>query len=240
MEFSELSRRLALRQATLLHQPQHLSSHVGRRPHDGSTGSLQGFNLGLCGALASRDDGSSVSHSTARGCGDSSNERDDRLVLGVVRFDVLGSILLGLAADFADHNNSLSLRILQKPLQAVNEVGSVERIPSDADTCGLSQSGHGCLMHRLVGESSRSADHTDLSLLMDVARHNSDLALTRLDDARAIGPNQPSLRLCHQRLLDLNHVLLRDALRDAHNKRNLSIESLQDGGSGTRRRHVND
>lgn len=42
-------------------------------------------------------------------------------------------------------------------------------------------------------------------------RHDANLALSRLDDARAVGPYQPGARLLLQAPLDLDHVMLRDA-----------------------------
>ena len=41
-------------------------------------------------------------------------------------------------------------------------------------------------------------------------------------------------------MLYLDHVLLRDALRDTDNEGNLGLNCLQDGGSRARRRHVDD
>ena len=49
--------------------------------------------------------------------------------------------------------------------------------------------------------------------------HDADLALAGLDDARAVGPDQARLALVLQYLLHLDHVVLRDALRDAHHLR---------------------
>ena len=44
----------------------------------------------------------------------------------------------------------------------------------------------------------------------------TDLALIRLDDTGAVGADKARRRLLLERVLDLGHVLLRDALRDAH------------------------
>ncbi len=45
--------------------------------------------------------------------------------------------------------------------------------------------------------------------------HDADLALAGLDDAGAVGADQARLRLL-EHLLHLDHVVLGDALRDAH------------------------
>lgn len=47
-------------------------------------------------------------------------------------------------------------------------------------------------------------------------RHDANLALSRLDDARAVGPYQPGPRLLLQAPLDLDHVMLRNACHRTH------------------------
>ena len=47
-------------------------------------------------------------------------------------------------------------------------------------------------------------------------RHNTDLALAGLDDAGAVRANQPRFALVLQNFLHLHHVVLGDALCDAH------------------------
>ncbi len=50
-------------------------------------------------------------------------------------------------------------------------------------------------------------------------RHDANLALAGLDDAGAVGANQPRFALVLQNLLHLHHVVLGDALCDAHHLR---------------------
>ena len=78
------------------------------------------------------------------------------------------------------------------------------------------------------------------ALLVDVARHDADLALARLDDARAVRPDEARHALLRQRVLHPHHVLLRDPLRDAHHQRHLRLERLQDRSGRERRRDVDD
>ena len=59
----------------------------------------------------------------------------------------------------------------------------------------------------------------------DSPRHDSDLAFAGLDDARAVGANEPSLGSCHV-VLGANHVLLRDTLRNTHHKVHLGVDGL--------------
>lgn len=46
-----------------------------------------------------------------------------------------------LASNFPDHHNALRLWVIGEPLQAVDEVGAVERIAPDTDTGALA---HAC------------------------------------------------------------------------------------------------
>lgn len=92
-------------------------------------------------------------------------------------------------------------------------------------------------MDGLVSESTGSRNDSYTSLLVDVARHDTNLALfsircyidvdkeftkrpthlTRSNDSRAVGANQPGLGLPDEPVFHLHHVLLRDTLGDADN-----------------------
>jgi hypothetical protein len=48
------------------------------------------------------------------------------------------------------------LWVVEEHLQAVDEVGSVERVSSDAHTQGLPQAHHGGLVDSLVGQGARA------------------------------------------------------------------------------------
>lgn len=51
------------------------------------------------------------------------------------------------------------------------------------------------MTHRFIGQSPRSRNNSNTTRFMDVARHNSDFAFSRLDNTRAIGANQPGFGL---------------------------------------------
>ena len=59
-------------------------------------------------------------------------------------------------------------------------------------------------------------------------------------DTGAVWPDQFGLVLPDEGMFYLDHVLLRDALRDTDNEGNLGLNRLQDGGSRARRRDVDD
>ena len=58
----------------------------------------------------------------------------------------------------------------------------------------LAEPGVGGLAHRLVGQRARARHDADAARLVDVARHDADLALARRDDARAVRTDQARAR----------------------------------------------
>ena len=75
---------------------------------------------------------------------------------------------------------------------------------------------------------------------MNVAGHDSNLALTWLDDTWAVRSNKTSLGLRLHDRLNLDHIEGGDTLSDADNEVHLSLDSLQDGVGGEGRGHIND
>src|SRR5690242_17963966 len=84
------------------------------------------------------------------------------------------------------HDRLLDLRALQ-------EIGAVDRIAADADAGGLAEASRGRLRHRFIGERARARDDADLAALVDMARHDADLALARRYDPRTIGAYEARL-----------------------------------------------
>mmetsp|Transcript_44063 Transcript_44063/g.58469 ORF Transcript_44063/g.58469 Transcript_44063/m.58469 type:complete len:225 (+) Transcript_44063:274-948(+) len=190
--------------------------------------------------LASGNDGTGVAHAAAGGRSLAGDEADDGQVAVVVGAEPLSGLLLGLAADLTNHDDTFSLGIVDELGEHVNEVGAVEGVATDADNSRLAETLRGRLVDGLVGEGARAGDHTDLTLGVDVARHDADLALARLDNAGAVRANQARLALRLHDRLHLDHVEGGDALRDAHDEVHLSLNGLEDGVGGEGRRHVDD
>lgn len=232
----------ALAQLQPLHFLVQLLAHLrGAACHDDAR-PLQRVDLVLGTALAARNDGTSVAHATTRGRSETGDERDHRLGLDalVVLQQVFGGLLLSNSADLADHDDALGLGIAQEDLQAVDEVGAVEGVAADAHAQRLAQTDLGGLVHGLVGEGARPRHDSDAAPLVDVAGHDADLAALRGDDAGAVGADQTALALTQQRVFDADHVVLGDALSDAHNQSHLGLHRLHDRLGRTRRRHVDD
>jgi hypothetical protein len=187
-----------------------LADQRGRlRNHDACI--LHGLDLAGSVSLALLDDGASVAHSPLGRCSEASDEANHGLVLLVVLLQPIAGDLLGLSSDLADHDDALSLGVDHKLLEDIDEVGSVEGVSSDADDGGLSEAGLGCLVDGLIGEGSGSADDADLAGLVDVSRHDADLALVGLDDSGTVGPDHSGLVLGAKGMLHLDHIVLRDS-----------------------------
>merc|ERR1719452_119351 len=155
-------------------------------------GLLKSFNLGTSSTLSTGDDGTSVSHSSARGSGHSGNKGDNWLSIWsrVVLNQIISCLLLGLATDFSNHDDTGGFGVVDENLEAVNEVGTIERVSTNANTQGLAKADSTGLMDGLIGESARPADNTNAAFLVDVSGHNANLARTRSNNSRAVGSDQ--------------------------------------------------
>src|SRR5690606_13071534 len=147
-------------------------------------------------------------------------------------------LLLGGAADLANHHDTLGLGIGVELFQHVDEGHAVDRVAADADTGALAQTDVGGLLDRLVGQGAGAGDDADRTGHVDVARHDADLALARRDDARAVGADQVDVREILQGRLDLQHVQHRNAFGDAGDYLDAALGRFQDRVGGEGCRHV--
>lgn len=60
------------------------------------------------------------------------------------------------------------------------------------------------------------------------------------DDSGAVGADQARFVLSQQAVLDLHHVVLRDALSDGDDQRHFGVESFENGLGGAGWRNVDD
>lgn len=189
----------------------HGASQTGGRALDDDAGGLEGLDLGVGAALAAGNDGAGVAHAAARGRADAGDEADDGLaaVDGVVLAQEVGGVLLGRAADLADHDDAVRVLVLEEDLEAVDEVGPAEGVTANADDEGLAEAGLGGLVDGLVGQGAGTGDDADATALVDEAGHDADLALAGGDDAGAVGPDEAGLGLALQDIGDTHHVYAR-------------------------------
>ena len=81
------------------------------------------------------DDRARVAHAASRRRGLPGNQTHDGLFH--VRFDVLGSLFLRVAADFADHHDGVRFGIFVEQADRIEERRADNRIAADADAGGL-------------------------------------------------------------------------------------------------------
>ena len=154
---------------------------------------LEGRDLVLRLARAARDDRAGVAHSLPRRgslAGDESRHRLGKFA----RCLELRGLLFGIAADLAHHQHGVRVRVRLKERECVDEARPVDRVAADAHARALADAEVGELPHALVRQRARSADHANPPRLVNVTRHDADLAGPRRDDARAVRPDQPEPR----------------------------------------------
>ena len=176
-----------------------------------------------------------MAHALAGRGGDTSDIADHRL--GDVLADELRSIFLGRAADLADHDDALGLRVVLKQAQAVDEAHAVNGIAADADAGALAEARTRGLMHGFIGQGAGTRHDTDAAWLVNGTRHDADLTFTRRDDARAVGSDQTHLGTRRQARLDAQHVEHRNAFGDAGDDFDAGVGRFTDSVGGERRRH---
>src|SRR3569623_1155513 len=219
----------------------HRLAQLGGGGGDGDLGRLQRLDLFRRRALAAADDGAGVAHALAGGRGLAGDERRHRL-LHVVAHE-RGRVLLGRAADLADHQHRLGRWIGLEQLQHVDEVQPLHRIAADPHRGGLPATQRGQLMRGLERQSARTRHHALAAGLVDVARHDPDLARARRDDAGAVRADQRdglarSALHVAQGPLGPHHVQGGDPLGDADDHVDARGGRFQDGVGGARRRYV--
>src|SRR5579864_7390032 len=116
-----------------------------------------------------------MSHAPTWRRGRAGDEADHGL-LYLAALDELGAIFLGRAADLADHDDRLRVGVGEKHLEDINEIRAIDRVAANADAGRLAEPDRCRLRDRLIGERAGARDDADMALLMDVTRHDSDLA----------------------------------------------------------------
>src|SRR5690606_30982023 len=155
------------------------------------------------------------------------------------RLDEGCRFLFRRAANLTDHDDGFGFRILLEHGQDVGEVGTRNRVATDTHTGGLAKAVIRGLLHRLIGQCARAGHDADPAWLMDVARHDADLALTWRDHAWAVRPDQTYAQLV---TLDLHvqHVECRNAFGDTDDQLDTSECRFQDRILTEGSRHIDD
>src|SRR5208337_4380741 len=146
--------------------------------------------------LAAADDGAGVSHAASgrRSCaGDESRHR-----LFAVHFDPIGGFFLGAAANLADHDNAVRVRVGIEQFDDIQVRGAVHRVAADTDTGALAGAAGGDLPDRFIGQSPATRDHANVAFLVNVTGGDADaaaavgiLAFAGCDHAGTVRPDKP-------------------------------------------------
>src|SRR3954453_13746459 len=220
----------------------YLRAHLARRLHDVNPGIFERRHLLGGRAFAAADDRAGVAHAAARRCGLPGDERNDRL--GHIRLHERRRFLLGRPADLADHDDRFGGIVLLERGQTIDEVRARQRIATDADRGRLAEVTR--LTDCFVRQRSGARDDADRTGTMDVSRHDADLRLARRDDAGAVRSDETRRRLARRgvarvRLLQvvvrLDHVVDRNAFRDADDQLHPGVRGFHHRVGRERRRH---
>jgi hypothetical protein len=167
----------------------HARTHLGWALGDLDPSALQSIHFSGGSTGLARYYGAGVAHASTWRCAQTGDERHDRLGMWshVVGLEELGGLFLSRPADLADQYDALGLRIVQEHIQAVDEVGAVERIAANANTQRLTEADLGGLVHGLVCQRARTRHYAYNAWLVYVTGHDADFALTWRNDTRAVG-----------------------------------------------------
>src|SRR4051794_17094237 len=115
-----------------------------------------------------------MAHPASWRCGLPGDESDYRL--GDELLNPGRSFLFCGSADLADHDDRLRFGILIEQPKGIHVSCPDDGVAANTDTGRLSNSQGGELTHSLIRQRARARNDTDLSLQMNVPRHDSDLA----------------------------------------------------------------
>src|SRR5208282_1544635 len=135
--------------------------------HGADSGGAQGCIFFRCGALAAADDCAGVAHAAAGRRRLPGDEADHRL-LHMLLDEVRGN-LFRVAADFADHDDRVRLRIVVEHAHDVQKARADDRIAADADAGGLADAEPAELTDGFVRQRAAAAHDSDVALLVNEA-----------------------------------------------------------------------
>ena len=140
--------------------------------------------------------------------------------------DPFRRFFFGRAANFADQNHRVRVGIGFEKFHRIEMRHAVDRIATDADAGRLSVTARRQLPDRFVGQRAGTRNHADISRLVNVTRHDPDLARAGCDDARAIRTDQPRFFSGHLRF-HAHHVHDRNSFCDANHEFHTGIDRFE-------------
>ena len=155
---------------------------------------------------------------------------------GHVLFGPSTGFFLGRPTNLTNHDHKVGVRSSLKSL-SIRVIGPNDGVTANPNASGLPNPNRAELADCLVGQGAASGHNAHASWGMNVARHDSNLALAWGDDAWTVGADHPTVRTLHVGM-HAGHVVGRNPLRDRHNQLDSRINSLTDRirgeGGGTK------
>src|ERR1035437_2129138 len=159
------------------HHLQKRVPHFTPRHGDTHAGGLDRRNFRLGSAFAAADDGARVTHAASGWCSRTRDESGDRLL--AILFDPLGGFFFRAAANFANHNDSVRVRIVVEQFYYVQMRRAVHGIATAADASGLADAARSQLPDRFVSQRAAARDNSDVAFLVNVTGRDADAATDR-------------------------------------------------------------
>src|SRR5438309_7303766 len=145
-------------------------------------------------------------------------------------------MLFVAAADLADEHHLRGRWILFEHLDHVAERQAQHRVAADPDDRRLAHPGGGERRCDLIREGAAARNQADRPRLGDALGDDPDLRLAGRDEAGAVGAKQARLRITAEKIFDPDHLLDRDAFRDADDEGDACRGGLHDRVGRERRR----
>ena len=132
----------------------------------------------------------------------------------------------------------MSVSVVVEKFDGIQERSADDGVAADPDAGGLADPKSRELIDGFISESAATADNTDITLLMDAARHDADLAFAWGDDARAVRSDQTGL-VSIDDCRNAHHVNHGNSFRDADDQRYFGVCGFENRVRGVRRRDKN-
>ena len=146
-------------------------------------------------------------------------------------------------------DNAVRVRVGLEQLEDIDEVHAADGISADADARRLADAERRELTDRFVRERAGARHDADVADLVNVARHDADLARPRRDDARAVRTDEVRDLLAREArdvlailedATNAEHVGDGNAFCDADDEIEIGVERLEDRVGRARRRNEDD
>src|SRR5690606_9411936 len=190
-------------QTNLLQNRFQQTAHFSRVACDFDAARFHHCQFLLCRTFTTGNDRTGVAHAFAFGCGNASDETDYWFFHVV--FDPACAHFFCVAADFANHDDCVCIRILIEHAQDVDVLQAGNRIATDTDHSRLPETEFSQLTGCFISQGTRTRNDADAAFLVDVTRHDADLDFVWRNQAWAVWSEQQGFFAFHA-CFGTNHV----------------------------------